>query len=303
MKMQWCAVLALAASAGFAASTPDISNRMVITVHRDKNGQRPENLAAGDVTVMEGKTAAPVVRLQRLTGDLANMQLFIYLDDSTRSAGLGQHLGELEQAIKALPPTTQVAVGYMHNGTFSVAQPFTADHEKAASSLRLPFSIPGVNGSPYFALSDLVRHWPSKEATGRRAVLMLTDGIDEYYNNTTVLDDPYVDTAISDALKHGVMVYSIYLRGAGYRGLNSRVIETAQSRMMEVSDQTGGYAYFEEFTDPVSVTPFMKDLQDRLNNQYEATFQVSSAKGIRPVKLKTETPGLKVTGPSRIYVP
>jgi hypothetical protein len=252
---------------------------------------------------MEGKTPAPVMHMQRLTGDLANMQLFIYLDDSTRSTVLGSHLKELEEAIRSLPPTTQVAIGYMHNGTFAVAQPFTSDHEKAAQSLRLPFAIPGVNGSPYFALSDLVKHWPSKETTGRRAVLMLTDGIDPYYNNTTVFEDPYLDTAVSDALKHGVMVYSIYLRGAGRYGLSTQMITTAQSRLMEVSDQTGGYAYSEELSDPVSVTPFMKDLQDRLNNQYQITFQAASAKGVQPVKLRTETRGLKVTGPTRIYVP
>jgi hypothetical protein len=126
-------------------------------------------------------------------------------------------------------------------------------------------AIPGVNGSPYFALSDLVKHWPSKQANRRRAVLMLTDGVDRYFGSAT-RDDPYVDAATKDALKKSVMVYSIYLQGAGLSGRNGWLTNVAQSRLMEVSQETGGYAYFQGFTDPVTISPFLNDLQDRLEN-------------------------------------
>jgi hypothetical protein len=203
--------------------------------------------------------------------------------------------------LASLPASTQVAIGYMRNGTAAISQPFTVDHGKAVRALRLPLGVPGENGSPYFALSDLVQHWPSKEPANRRAVLMLTDGVDRYYD-AAIVDDPYVDTAIRDALKQGVMVYSIYLRGAGQYARSGRATNFAQSRLLEVSEQTGGYAYFEGFTDPVTIAPFLKDLQDRLDHQYKAAIEVTSEKGVQPVKVHSEMLGLKIDAPTRIYV-
>ena len=272
---------------------------MVVTVvHQGSDAQ--ENLEAADLTISEGRTLLPVVSLKRLTGDLAEMELFILLDDSTRSSSLGAQLPELREFLNSLPATTQVAVGYMHNGTFALAEAFTADHQKAAGALRLPAAIAGENGSPYFVLSDLAKHWPSKQATGRRTVLMLTDGVDPYYETRT-MDDPYVNAAVQDTLKNGVAVYSIYLRGAGFQG-GGMVLNVAQSLLLEVSQQTGGYAYFQEFSDPVSIAPFLKDFQRRLDNQYKVTFEARAEHGVQSVKLRTDLHGLKIEGPSRILV-
>jgi hypothetical protein len=276
--------------------------QMVVTVRRALSDNQPDGLEVGDLTVVRGNISAPVVRLERLSGSLADMQLFILLDDSTRSSSLGSQLPELKAFIESLPATTQVALGYMRNGSFGLVRGFTADHNKAASSLRLPASIAGGNASPYFVLSDLAKHWPSKESTNRRAVLMLTDGVDPYYGAADI-DDPYVSAAIHDALKEGVMVYSIYLRGAGLYGRSDWVTNFAQSRLSEVSGETGGYAYSLGFTDPVTIKPFLKDFQDRLNNQYRVTMELKSNEtGVQPVKLRSELRGLKIEGPTHIYV-
>ncbi len=297
-------VALMAANPGISASIPDatgVPTQIVVTLRPAPGSSQAANLEAGDVTVLQGKTPAPVLSLQRLAGDMADMQLFVFLDDSTRSSSLSIQLPELKMFLESLPATTEVAVGYMRNGTFALAEAFTPDHQKAASALRLPAAIPGENGSPYFALSDLVKHWPSKQPTGRRAVLMLTDGIDRYYG-AAVMDDPYVDTAIRDTLKQGVMVYSIYLRGAGLDDRSAWATNIAQSRLSEVSQETGGYAYFQGFTDPVTISPFLNDFQDRLDNQYQLTIEALNEKGIQPVKLRTEVPGLKIEGPTHIYV-
>jgi hypothetical protein len=163
-------------------------------------------------------------------------------------------------------------------------------------------SIPGGNGSPYFALSDVAKHWPSKDATGRRVVLMLTDGVDRYFG-TSMEDDPYLDASVHDALKKGIMVYSIYLRGAGFYGSTGRERLFAQSRLMQTGEQTGGHAYFQDLTDPVSIAPFLKDLQNRFDNQYRVTVQAFDQKGVQPVKVRSAAPGLKIEGPTEIYVP
>jgi hypothetical protein len=119
----------LAANPAISASIPDATGvpaQMVITVRLAPGGNRSQSLEAGDLKVLEGKTPAPVVGLQRLAGDLADMQLFVFLDDSTRSSSLGTHLPELRTFLESLPATTEVAVGYMRNGTFALAQAFTA---------------------------------------------------------------------------------------------------------------------------------------------------------------------------------
>jgi hypothetical protein len=294
----------VAAVPGISSSLPnatDVPTQMVITVLPAKGGAQPASLDARDVKVLQGKKPVPVVRLQRLTGDLADMQLFVLLDDSTRSSSLGNHLSELKAFLGSLPVTTQVAVGYMRNGTFGLVQAFTADHTIAAGALRLPEAAPGENGSPYFALSDLAKHWPSKESTDRRAVLMLTDGVDRYDEIGTI-DDPYVDAAVQDSLKDGMLVYSIYLRGAGLLGRRGEVTNFAQSRLMEVSQETGGHAYFQEFSDPVTIAPFLADFQNRLENQYQVTIEAPSGKGAQQVKVRTEVPGLKIEAPTHIFV-
>jgi hypothetical protein len=297
------ALALLAVSPGISASNPSVAgvpSKMVITV-RPAPGNQTKTLEPGDLTVLRGNTPVPVVSLERLTGDLADMQLFVLLDDSTRSSSLSLQLPELKTFLATLPATTQVAVGYMRNGSFGLAQAFTVDHQKAVGALRLPMSIPGENGSPYFALSDLAKHWPSKQSTGRRVVLMLTDGVDRYWGTAT-MDDPYLDAAVRDALKQGVMVYSIYLRGAGLYDRGSWVTTTGESRLIQASEETGGHAYFQGFTDPVTISPFLSDFQDRLANQYQVTIEGSREKGVQPVKLRTELPGLRIQGPTEIFV-
>jgi hypothetical protein len=296
------AAAVLAAIPGFSRTISETAGtQLIVTVLPEHGAASPVTFEGDDLTVSVGKTPARILHSQRLAGDFANMQLFVLLDDSTRSSSLGTQLPRLKSFVESLPSTTQVAIGYMRNGSAALAQAFTVDHDKAAAALRLPLAVPGGNGSPYFTLSDLAKHWPSKELPDRRAVLMLTDGVDRYYGDPEV-NDPYADDAVHDALKAGVMVYSIYLRGAGIVGFSGRETLFAQSRLGEASDQTGGYAYFQDLSDPVSIAPFLSDLQDRLDHQYQVTIEAPNAKGIQPVKVRSEVRGVKIEGPTRIYV-
>jgi hypothetical protein len=110
---------AFLAKPGFPSTLPDgtsITARVIITALPIFGGH-PPGLDAGDVAILQAKTPSPVVELKRLAGNLSDMQLFVFLDDSTRSASLGTHLPELKEFLKSLPSTTQVAIGYMRNGT------------------------------------------------------------------------------------------------------------------------------------------------------------------------------------------
>ncbi len=211
-----------------------------------------------------------------LRGERSGLQLVVLLDDSSRG-NLGLQLNDIRSFLTGLPPTAQVAIGYMRNGTPNLVQNFTNDHAQAAKSLRLPSGNAGINGSPYFCLSDLVKHWPGGDSNVRREVIMVTDGVDRYSGARFDPENPYVQAATSDAQKAGVVVYSIYYRGQGRLDRSFVATDGGQNYLTMVSGATGGKVYLEGFGNPVSFAPFLSDIQRKLQNQYELSF-VSTAK-------------------------
>ena len=114
-----------------------------------------------------------------------------------------------------------------------------------------------------------------------------------------------MQTAISDAQKAGIIVHSIFFRNTG-RFDNSEWTESgAQSYLLQVSQGTGGRAYYQGFGNPVSFAPFLDDLSTRLKNQYELGILASprSKAQLQPLKVKVSTPGVNVDAPQMILVP
>jgi len=176
--------------------------------------------------------------------------------------------------------------------------------------LRLPSGPAGSSGSPYFCLSSLVKNWPSGNTPGdtsvRREVLMITDGVDLYNGRGYDPSDPYVDAAITDAQRAGVLVHSIFYKNVG-RIDNGEFTQTGgQSYLLQVAAGTGGRAYWQGIGNPVSLVPFLADLQTRLANQYELGILAAkpgNKTALQPLKVKTTAPGAKIDAPSSIVVP
>jgi len=135
---------------------------------------------------------------------------------------------------------------------------------------------------------------------GRRAVLMLTDGNDRDYG-ASADNDPYVEAAIRNSQIAGIAVYSVYLRGAGVYMPSDWAMNPGQSNLLALSNATGGHFYCEGLNDPVSLTPYLNDLEQRLANQYRITFEPRRDAGAQAVIVRTETAGLKITAPTRVY--
>lgn len=229
------------------------------------------------------------------------LQLMILLDDST-SGSFGRQLEDLKSFILALPPTTEVSVAYMQNGRALATQKFTTDHQAAAKSVRLPMGTPGGNGSPYFVISDVAKKWPSPEPAARREVLMITDGVDPYSGRRFDPNDPYYTAAIQDAQKAGLIIYSLFYRGAGGFDRSQWVTDTGQNYLVGISQATGGHCYLEGLSNPVSLSPFLDDLTRRLQNQYELSFinpHESSKEALADLKLKVQVPGMEVEAPAK----
>jgi hypothetical protein len=273
----------------------------VVTAEAHK-GSNPPAISEQDVLVTEGKDHDPVTEWIPAQGDHAALQYFILIDDGANMS-VGTEMEALRKFILAQAPTTEIGLAYMENGTAQMAQNLTTDHAAVAKALHLPNGIAGINGSPYFSLSDLVKRWPAGAA--RREVLMISDGIDRYYGIGD-FEDPYLAAAIDDALRAGVIVSAIYTPGVGHFAHDFYMSYWGQLYMARVADQTGGEAYYVGFTGaPVSFTPYLDQQSERLMHQYLLTFLAKTPKkaGLQRVRIATEVPNVDLVGPKRVWVP
>jgi len=274
---------------------------MIVTVEPRKGSEIPV-VNREDVMVYEGKNRDQVTEWIPAQGDHAGLEFYVLIDDASSSA-LDTQLNDIKKFIAGLPPNAQVGVAYMQNGTARMEQKLTSDHDLAAKALRLPLGYVGADASPYFALSDLAKHW--QPDGNRHEVLMITSGADPYYG-TGDADDPYLSAAIEDCQRAGVLVSAIYAPGAGHSGHSHWFNYWGQIYLSKLTEETGGEGYYIGFFGPApDFTPFLKDAANRLDHQYLLTFLDEAQKkaGVRFVKLKTELHNVDLVAANAVYVP
>jgi hypothetical protein len=303
--MAGLALGALGAGSLAAQMAPEANGtpaHMVVT-EQARQGSNLPVISPDDVVVLEGHERDRVTGWVPAQGQRAALEFFILLDDGSTTSTLGSQLGDIRQFILQQPSSTKIGIAYMRNGIAWIAQKPTSDHAAAAKALRLPFGMASANGSPYFSLSDLVKRWPKSDS--RREVLMISDGYDRYYGQNDLLD-PYLDAAIDDAQRAGIVVSTIYNPGVGTYHRSSFSTYFGQVYLAQVADRTGGEAYYIGFNSPaVAFAPYLNDLSNRLNHQYLLSFLAAPEKkaGLQPVKLESETPNTDLVSADRVYVP
>lgn len=288
------------AAAQQAPSAGGIPVHILVTVE-PKHGSNAPVITRDDVMVHQGKDRDQVTDWTPAQGDRAALELFILIDDDANTS-LGSQLEDIRQFINAQPSTTKIGVAYMQNGIARVAQEPTSDHAQAAKALRLPMGAGGANASPYFSLSDLVKKWPT--GAERREVLMVSDGIDRYYGEGD-LEDPYLQAALDDAGKAGIVVSAIYTPGVGHYGHSYWQNYWGQIYLSQLADKTGGEAYYIGFTGaPVTFAPYLDDVARRLAHQYFLGFLAKPEKksGWQQIRLSTEIPNVDLVSAGRVYV-
>ena len=293
-------VLAITVAGAQAQQPSEVPVHIVVTVEAHKGKEIPV-INREDVMVHEGRDRDPVVAWVPAQGEHAALELMILLDDESNNT-LGTQLDDLRNFVSSQPDTTTVGVAYMRDGIAEVVQNLTNDHSAAAKALRLPLGTRGVNGSPYLALTDLVKRWPTTAA--RRAVVMATDGVDRLYG-TGDLQNPYLDEAIDNALRAGITVSAIYTPGVGHFGHSYWQTYWGQTYLSRLADETGGEAYYIGFSGPpVSFTPFLEDVEKRLAHQYLLTFLAKPPKKAnwQRIRLMTEVPNADLVAPGKVWV-
>jgi hypothetical protein len=282
----------IATGAAFAQVEGPVSTQALIAVE-SKSDQAPT--ISNVMLQVNGKK-------EQLTGwspvQPSGAQIAVLIDDGLREA-VGRELNSLRAFATSLPPGTELTIGYMRNGTVFQEIPFTTDHAAAAAKFRLPFGTPGAVASPYFCLSEFVKHWPSNRPAAR-FVMMITNGVDPYNGSTSIMNQnsPYVQKTIEDAQRAGVAVSSIYFADAGFRGRRGGF--SGQSYLAQVAEGTGGVAYWQGIGNPVSMVPFLDEFKRSISETFVATFSaVPTGKKNDLVRIKatTDLHGVKLRAP------
>jgi hypothetical protein len=278
---------------------PNVPVQVTVTVEA-QHGKSVPSLSPQDFMAYQHHERLQVTDAVSLQGDHAGLELFFLLDDASASS-LATQFGDLRQFIKAQPPTTVIGIGYMRNGTVDIVQNFTADHNHAAQTLRLPLSSFGAMASPYLSLSDLIKRWPGNSM--RREVVLVSSGVDPLGGLGPI--DPYLDNAIADAQRNGVIVYAIYSPGLGHSGHSVWRMDWGQSHLAQIGEETGGEAYMLGFGAPVSFEPYLAEIAEHLGHQFRVTVLLKPGKkaGFQDLRFVTEVPNAEVVSAHRVFVP
>jgi len=291
-------------TAAFPEKTADrhVQGQVVVTVLPQKGSESSVNLLQQDLQLKVNGKVCDISGWLPLRGDNGNMEIVILIDSSAR-AGLGLQLDEIAGFIRSLSPDVKVAVGYMNAGRAVMAGPLSTNHEEVVRELRVPSAQAGSSASPYFCLSDLAKHWPSTDHSARREAVLITDGVDNYGERLDS-NDAYVNAAIDDSIRAGLVVYSIFWPNRGSMDRSGLESFDGQNLLAQVTKATGGYSYWMGSRQPVSFGSYFDDITWRLKNQYRLSFRspLSGKPKVQNIELKVNNSATEVFAPQRAFV-
>ncbi|MGH9739780.1 MAG: hypothetical protein ACRD4X_14525 [Candidatus Acidiferrales bacterium] len=263
----------------------------------------PPPITKDDVSVYSRKNKLNVTGWEPAKGSHGALQLALLIDDAVSPRAIGLQFPDLKNFIEEQPSDAEVGIFYARYGTVTTAANFSTDHDAVAKKLRLPLG-PRAGSSPsiYLSLSDLVKKWPANRSAQRREVLILTSGLDRLEPG---VQDPYFDAAVTNVQRSGVIVHSIYVGplrlGLSFFGM------IAQGNLGQITSDSGGDAFFQGVSTPVSFKPLLQQFSTILHNQYWITFEApasSKEKGdLRPISIRTEQSNVKLLYPQHVLVP
>ena len=287
-----------ALSVSAADSSPGREVSVLITVE-SKSGSQPV-LSSDNIRVQQDRQERPIADLKRL--DTGKTQMLVLIDDSA-GGDFDSQIPALKKFVNSLAPTVEVGIGYMRNGTAQMTSGFTADHAKAANSIRVALGAGGADVSPYDSLSDAVKKWPQEAGVERKEVVMISSGI-EGLGGGLAPDNLYVNAGISDAQKAGVIVYAIYNPGFGHAGHSLWRSTWGQNLLSQLTDETGGELYTVGFGSAVSFDPYLDDILKRQAQQYVLTFEsrAENKSGLQQVKITAAQRSFSIAAPDKVYV-
>ena len=294
---------------GTLAQTPDPKQRVrtviipisIFTKKELKEKQAEEYVQADRLTVKEDKDDQQILSIRSVSDSPLSIALVVQ-DDLASDFNL--QIKDIQDFIRHLPTGTRVMVGYSRSGSIQVRQRFTDDLEKAAKSLRIVGGSPESGPrSPYDGVVDVLGRFDGVP-TGRRAILLFSDGLDTSggLSLASITQSFDLDQATLKAQRKGVAVYSFYSPTTITENGNSTYILAAQGALAKLSEETGGRTFYHGSFAPISFLPFFKELVLALNRQFSLTYlSTHMEKGYHKVLVQSTNPEVKIEHPKGYY--
>lgn len=270
-----------------------------VTVRLPEDRTEQQELQYVDaLTVFEDGQPQEVLTIRG--GPQTPLALAILIQDDVVSS-IGNELRGLAEFIRNLPPGSRVMVGYIRSGALQVRQKFTNDNERAAKSLRIPFSTTSISPyNPFTQLRDATKRFEG-QPVGRRAVLLISDGLDlsRGASSSTPAQSVDLQRAIDEAQRRGAAVYTIYAPTVGGTENNPGLVGNGQGALNRLAEETGGHAFFQGTGAPVSFAPFLRDLRQMLSRQFALTYlSTNTSKGFHRIRIESEMAGGGINHPT-----
>lgn len=273
----------------------------IYTKNELREKQAEEFIQADRITVFENDEEQTILSIRSVAQAPIALAILIQ-DDLTGNINL--QLKDIRDFIRRMPKGSRVMVAYMRGGSNQIRQKFTDDLEKAAASLRIVIGNSAVAPrNPYDGVMDALDRFDALPA-GRRAILLISDGLDASrgLDAASALQSLDLDRAILKAQRKSVAIYSFYSEGSITQNANSFIVNQAQGSLLRISEETGGRAFFQGTSSPVSFDPFLEDLGLLLNRQFAITYlSTHSRKGFHKVRVTSTNPEIKIDHPKGYY--
>ena len=273
---------------GFGRARPNspaaVGNATLTVTASGKKDTAPPPVSKDDVQLFQGKERKQIADWEK--GD--ELFLVILIDDGI-STDFGTVMGEVKNFILSQSPATHIAVGYIRDNATALAQDFTDNHELAAKAIRLPIGAGAIGSSPYLGTMDLLKRWP--QSGPRRSIVLISSGIDFFRGRDSQISNPDLDSVIERAQRQNTNIWSVYYPSSGHRfGRSFLLLNYAQNNMSKLSEDTGGESYYLFYEEPVTLKPYLDEINLHLKNQYLLTFAADGGRKGKfvSVKLKTE---------------
>jgi VWFA-related protein len=273
----------------------------IFTKKELKDNQAEEFVQADRLIVKEDREEQTILSIRSVTNTPLALAVLIQ-EDLTSNFNL--QIKDIADFIRNLPRGSRVMVGYLRGGSMEIRQKFTDDLEKAAKSLRIISSSSALAPrSPFDGVSDVMKRFDALP-NGRRAILLVSDGLDTSNGVDSSFPSQSIDldNAILKAQKRSVAVYSFYSPTALTENNNSRLVLNGQGSLQKLSDETGGRAFFQGTIAPISFDPFFSDLSILLNRQFALTYlSTRMKKGYHKIEVLSTNPEVKIEHPKGYY--
>lgn len=273
----------------------------IFTKKELRENQAEEFVQADRLIVKEDNDEQRILSIRSNSESPLSIALLIQ-EDLTSNFNL--QIKDIQDFIRGLQKGTRVMVAYSRAGSLDVRQRFTDDLERAAKSLRIVSGSSSFGPrSPFDGVSDVLGRFDGIPS-GRRAILLFSDGLDtsQGANLASISQSVALDQSILKAQRKGVAIYSFYSPTETSDRGNSVFVLAAQGALAKLSDSTGGRAFYQGSIAPISYVPFFKELVLSINRQFALTYlSTHMKKGYHKISVTSTNPEIKIEHPRGYY--